>query len=219
MNKEIRNHLLSESMSEMDNIALAWSDLSVCARLNSNMILNNISGSLSVGSFNALMGSSGSGKSTLLKCLNGSQKYCLSQTSLIFWRKDIDSGSTFIYQDQEHRIMSGLTVETALTYSSKIKNSSETGVNHKEIVCQLMDEFMLNDVKDNRIDNCSGGQIKRICIALELTSITKPHLLLIDEPTTGLDSYAAQQVLDYFFLYKYLTRMGLIKNKFLSCLR
>ena len=74
-----------------DKIALAWSDLTVCSRSNSNAILNNISGNLSVGSFNALMGSSGSGKSTLLKCLNGSEKYCLSQTSQIFVRKDINN--------------------------------------------------------------------------------------------------------------------------------
>ncbi|CAG2167827.1 unnamed protein product, partial [Oppiella nova] len=45
--------------------------------------------------------------------------------------------------------------------------------------------------RDNRIESCSGGQIKRICIALELTSISKPYLLFIDEPTTGLDTYAA----------------------------
>src|ERR1700712_5361294 len=180
----------------MDNIAILWSDLSVCAGSKSsvNKILNNISGSFAVNSFNALMGSGGSGKSTLLKTLNGSRKCSLSEESRIYVRNDQKVNSIFIYQDQDERIMTGLTVEKALIYSSKIKNSSESGVDHKRIVKELMDELMITDVRHNRIENCSGGQIKRITIGLELTSVSKPHLLFIDEPTTGLDSYSAHQV-------------------------
>ncbi|CAG2178136.1 unnamed protein product, partial [Oppiella nova] len=58
-----------------------------------------------------------------------------------------------------------------------------------------MQELLISDIRDNRIESCSGGQIKRICIALELTSISKPYLLFIDEPTTGLDTHAAQVVI------------------------
>ena len=47
----------------------------------------------------------------------------------------------------------------------------------------------MSDIGDNLIDNCSGGEI-----ALELTSYSKSNILLIDEPTTGLDSNAAQVV-------------------------
>ena len=173
--------------------AIAWINLITWA--GSIRILNNISGSFARNSLNALMGPSGCGKSSLLKTLNGSQKYRLSEESKIYVRNDSKNSSTFIYQDQEDRIMTGLTVEKALTYSSKIKNSSERGVDHKTIVSELLDEFMLTDVRGNRIEKCSGGQIKRISIALELTSATKPDILFIDEPTTGLDSYAAKQVI------------------------
>jgi len=84
----------------------------------------------------------------------------------------------------------------ALTYSSKLKNSGESGlrVSHRKNVLDLMQELLISDIRDNRIESCSGGQIKRICIALELTSISKPYLLFIDEPTTGLDTHAAHVV-------------------------
>ena len=160
----------------MGEKAIAWLNLSVCASSKSdkNVILNNISGNFAVNSLNALMGSSGCGKSSLLKTLNGSRKYCLSEESMIYAKNAHNIETTFIYQDQEDRIMKGLTVEKALTYSSKIRNSSISGVDHKKIVSQLLEDFMLTDVRANRIENCSGGQIKRISIILELTTVSKP---------------------------------------------
>ena len=188
----------------MAEIVIAWNNLTVCACSNQKRILNNIRGGFVRNSLNALMGSSGCGKSSLLKTLNGSRKYTLSEESKIYVRDDCKNSFIFIYQDQEDRIMTGLTVEKALTYSSKLKNSSERGVDHKSIVSELMDEFMLTDVRENRIENCSGGQIKRISIALELTSVAKPDILFIDEPTTGLDSYGVKQVTIFIFKLFYL---------------
>ena len=106
------------------------------------------------------------------------------------------SGKCFIHQNQSQRVMTGLTVGQALTYSSKLKNSGESDLRvcHRRNVLDLMQELLISDIRDNRIESCSGGQIKRICIALELTSISKPYLLFIDEPTTGLDTHAAQVV-------------------------
>jgi hypothetical protein len=47
------------------------------------------------------------------------------------------------------------------------------------------------------VDKCSGGQQKRIAIALELTAEDKPNLLCIDEPTSGLDSCAAEELISF----------------------
>ena len=54
---------------------------------------------------------------------------------------------------------------------------------------------MLTNCADNRVSQCSGGEQKRLAIGLELTPRIKPNLICIDEPTTGLDSYAAEQVI------------------------
>ncbi|CAG2165983.1 unnamed protein product [Oppiella nova] len=53
----------------------------------------------------------------------------------------------------------------------------------------------MSDIRDTRVDECSGGQQKRLSIAIELTQYVKPNLLCIDEPTTGLDSNAAENVM------------------------
>lgn len=57
---------------------------------------------------------------------------------------------------------------------------------HQLMVENLMKNLGLDQCADVRISNCSGGQLRRVSIALEL--ITSPSILLLDEPTSGLDS-------------------------------
>ena len=186
-----------------DNTAIAWSSLTV--GVNSlfsrkrKVILRSISGKVSFNCLNALMGCSGSGKTTLFKCLNANNKYLTSDESKIWINSKEEIIRCMIYQDHDTRIMTGLTVFEAMVYASKLKNSSlgsGVGVDHKQVVSEVMADLLISDVADNRIEKCSGGQIKRICIGLELTAIKKPNLLFIDEPTTGLDSNAAEVVSD-----------------------
>ena len=167
-------------MDQSTSTSIAWDNLTVSVRSflakNEKVVLNQISGSFVFNSINALMGSSGSGKTTLRKC--------------------------FIYQNHEQRVMTGLTVRQALIYASKLKNSGERDVNHNEIVSQVMSELLIADIENSRIENCSGGQIKRVSVALELTGLIKPNLLFLDEPTTGLDSNAAETVSLQSFVFK-----------------
>src|ERR1700712_1306034 len=154
-----------------ENIAIAWTDLTVSVRpflaKNEKVILNKISGKFEFNSINALMGSSGSGKTTLLKCLNASNKYCFSDDSFVWIPKDIKITKCFIYQNHDQRVMTGLTVRQALTYASKLKNSNESDVNHNHIVSEVMSELLISDCGDTLIEKCSGGQVKRYCIAQE----------------------------------------------------
>src|SRR6195952_2140726 len=152
-------------------IAIAWTDLTVSVKSfldkSDKIILNNISGKFGFNSINALMGSSGSGKTTLLKCLNASNKYCFSDESNVLIPKDIKITKCFIYQNHDQRVMTGLTVRQALTYASKLKNSSESNVKHNQIVSEVMSELLISDCEDTLIEKCSGGEMKRFCIAQE----------------------------------------------------
>ncbi|CAG2175115.1 unnamed protein product, partial [Oppiella nova] len=161
-------------------------------------LLRRLSGGFEFGTISALMGSSGSGKTTLLKCLNGSTRYTLGPKTQIYVNSCHKIRSCFIYQDQNERLLKGLTVRQALTYACRLKNSdvkSGCPVSHRSRVRELMDELLIGDIGSTRVDECSGGELKRLVIAMELTSVLLPNVMFIDEPTTGLDSNAADVVI------------------------
>ena len=141
------------------------------------------------------MGPSGAGKTTLLKCLNGRKLNKLSPGSKIFTARGIIK-TCFIKQDIYEHLLEGLTVRQTLLYASKLKNSRILKkLDHKQIVSDLMEELLISDTADNRVESCSGGEQKRVIVCAELTAHIKPEVLLIDEPTSGLDSNGAEVVI------------------------
>ena len=95
--------------------------------------------------------------------------------------------------------MNGLTAFQAIIYASKLKNLSKE-CDHKSNARKLMSEVMIGDIEKTLVENCSGGERKRVVIAQELTAIDKPNLLCIDEPTSGLDSNTAEIVSEHLIL-------------------
>ena len=89
-----------------------------------------------------------------------------------------------------------LTVKESLMYSSLLKNYQirKYKFNHEDNIQRILDDMLLNECQDNLVGLCSGGEQKRLSIAIELTSIVKPNLMCIDEPTSGLDSHATEKV-------------------------
>lgn len=179
-------------------IAILWKDLSFDGKsmfgLKSKSILTDLNGYFEFGKINAIMGPSGCGKSTFLKCINGLNKKGLSDKTRFFLNNTKQINACFIVQDVMEHLLTGLTVEEWLKYSSKLKNSEEYSVMHEQNISTLMTELRLSDIKNTLIKYCSGGEQKRIAIAAELTSIKMPNLICIDEPTSGLDSNASEIV-------------------------
>ena len=190
-------HSIISKLSE-NNVAIFWSQLTykVGSGLFSEKktILNNLEGSVNFGAITALMGPSGSGKTTLLKCLTGQLRRGLSSDSKIFVTKKLPIVMSIVGQDAKDHLNLSLTVKKNLIYASKLKNSSIENIDHETNVSNIMSELMIEDVCDNRVDSCSGGQQKRVSIAIEMTAKVKPNVLCIDEPTTGLDSNIANVV-------------------------
>jgi ABC-type multidrug transport system ATPase subunit len=190
-----------------NKIAIAWIDLNFSIKSflvrNEKLILNNLNGSINFGSLNALMGPSGAGKTTLLKCINGKNKFGLEEKSKIYLNSSQKIRSCLIGNNEKERLVIGLTAKQNLIYASKLKNSGKDfNISHENNVNNLLSELMTSDIADNKVEFCSGGEKRRLLIALELTSRIKPNLLCIDEPTSGLDSYAAEGVnnLIYFII-------------------
>lgn len=136
-------------------------------------VLNDVSLNLSTGVY-GLLGPNGSGKTTLLRCIAG----------IIKPRKGtIEKPERIGYLPQSFGMYPELTVYEALHYFAIIKGISNTKCN--EAVMSSIELTNLEKQKHERIGNLSGGMVRRIGIAQAL--IGEPDLIIVDEPTTGLD--------------------------------
>jgi len=192
------NAIEIEREEVMDNkISVAWIDLTF--RVPKTMfskekvILRQLNGCFEFGSLNALMGPSGAGKTSLLKCINGKNQNFITIETQIYLSSFKKIRTCFISQDVTQHLINGLKAKEALIYASKLKNSDNT-FDHEKNVRNLMIEFLISDIGDTSCENCSGGEQKRLVMAMELTSRKMPNMLCIDEPTSGLDSNAAEVV-------------------------
>lgn len=191
-----------------NKIIVAWRSLSLFAsssikeirvvHSNSKLILRNLNGQFRFGTMNALMGTSGAGKTSLLKVLNGRYKTKLSEETKIYLSRFTPIRICFITQDVSGHLLPGLTTKQSLIYASRLKNSQTENneiVEHEKIAENLLDELDINDCENTLVQNCSGGERKRLALALELTALRMPNLICIDEPTSGLDSNSAHVVI------------------------
>ena len=184
------------------SLVIAWTNLTVLKKSlfsKQKVILNKINGQINFGTLTALIGPSGVGKTTLLRCINGFNQSDISNDSMFYVSKTKSIRQCFIVQQQHEHLLMRLTVKESLMYSSLLKNNQirkyKYKFNHVHNVETILNDMLLNDCKDNLVGLCSGGEQKRLSIAMELTSIVKPNLMCIDEPTSGLDSHSAKKVL------------------------
>ena len=98
----------------------------------------------------------------------------------------------FAFIAQDNHLLSYLTVKESLWFASRLKN--RVYADHRMIVNNVINKLMIESCAQNRPNKCSGGQLKRVSIALELVS--RPNILILDEPTSGLDSVTTRQLID-----------------------
>lgn len=160
--------------------------------------LKNVSFSLEKGEFVAVVGESGSGKSTLLNCIgaldvptsgvitiDGSNLFTLKEEErTIFRRRNIG----FIFQS--FQLVSELTVEQNIVFPLLLDYRKPKASDVEEI----LELLGLTDRRNHLPSQLSGGQQQRVAIGRAM--ITKPNLILADEPTGNLDSKNSQDVID-----------------------
>jgi ABC-type multidrug transport system ATPase subunit len=163
-------------------------------------ILDDISAHMPSGSLTAIIGGSGSGKTSLLNQMSGRmQGTRLSTSGRTYFNGSEDPTSIrSAYVIQQDILLPTLTVRETLTYAAQLRlPSSVSQAERKQLVEEVIMELSLKEAADTRIGNhahkgCSGGEKRRTSIGVQLLS--NPSLLWLDEPTTGLDSTSAYQV-------------------------
>ncbi|WP_307168050.1 FHA domain-containing protein [Streptomyces sp. B3I7] len=152
-------------------------------------ILKDVSFGVPEKSLVAVIGPSGSGKSTLLKALTGYRP--ADQGEVLYDNRDLYKQFAELRQriglvPQDDILHKELTVKKALKYAAKLRFPADTtGAERNARIDEVLRELKLDVHKDKKVTSLSGGQRKRVSVALEL--LTKPSLIFLDEPTSGLD--------------------------------
>jgi len=160
-------------------------------------LLDNISLTARPGTLTAVIGPSGAGKSTFARLVAG---YTHPTTGTVaFEGHDIHAEYASLRSrigmvPQDDVVHGQLTVNQALMYAAELRLPPDTNKEDRaRVVAEVLEELEMTRHADTRVDKLSGGQRKRASVAMEL--LTGPSLLILDEPTTGLDPALDRQVM------------------------
>ncbi|WP_055599870.1 ABC transporter ATP-binding protein/permease [Streptomyces aureus] len=152
-------------------------------------ILKDVSFGVPEKSLIGVIGPSGSGKSTLLKALTGYRP--ANEGDVLYDNRSLYKQFAELRQriglvPQDDILHKELTVQKALRYAAKLRFPGDTAESEREArIGEVLRELKLDIHKEKKVTSLSGGQRKRVSVALEL--LTKPSLIFLDEPTSGLD--------------------------------
>lgn len=163
-------------------------------------LLDAVSLSIQPNEFVGILGPSGAGKSTLIKALNGvrpatSGNVLINNLDLY---QQFDSLKQAVgYVPQEDIIHRELTVYRTLYFVARLRLSSDISrAEIDQIINEVLDVTGLTERRNMPVGRLSGGQRKRVSIAVEL--VTKPSVIFLDEPTSGLDPATEERVMKLF---------------------
>ena len=147
------------------------------------------------GHFVAVVGPSGCGKSTLLKLIAGLRE---PSGGRILWEgRDLASEGDLApheigYVPQFSIAYDALTVRESVETASRLRLAAAAPEERRQRLAEILEEVGLDEIADRRVQVLSGGQRRRLALALEM--VASPRLLLCDEVTSGLDPKAEDEI-------------------------
>lgn len=164
----------------------------VHVRIQDNPVLRGVNLKIPRGEAVALIGPNGSGKTTLLRCILGLQKIDSGEI-LIFGDKRRDL-SRVGYVPQKLVLDRSFILSVREFLALRLKRTRHWFWKSRSVtdsaICQTFEEIAIADLLDRPIAALSGGQLQRVLIAFSL--LTNPEILLLDEPTAGVDTPGEQ---------------------------
>ena len=195
---------------------ISYHNISYCIRKHGifcskkKRILSHVNGKMYTG-LNAILGPTGSGKTTLMDVLASRKDKRLLEGRVLVNGRPIPEYFRCMtgYVTQNIHLLDMVTVRESIYYSANLRLPSfVTAAEKRNSVQNVIDCLGLTRVSESRIGNLfirgiSGGELKRTHIAMEL--IISHPILFLDEPTTGLDSFASVELMETL---KTLSRQG-----------
>ncbi|EYC44128.1 hypothetical protein Y032_0471g2046 [Ancylostoma ceylanicum] len=187
-------------LDAVEPITLSWNKLRVSVTKGGRQLLHGVTGLARPGELLALMGASGAGKTTLLNTLLSRNLKGLTVEGTVAVNGNvIGRGITAIsgYAQQEEMFVGTLTVREYLSIQARLRTNLPPERREKRVNV-VLSQLGLTKCQNTRIGvagvlkGISGGEARRLTFACEMLS--NPALLFCDEPTTGLDSFMAENV-------------------------
>ncbi|MFC8680108.1 ABC transporter ATP-binding protein [Microbacterium ureisolvens] len=143
------------------------------------------------GQVTGLMGPSGCGKTTLMRAIVGVQKVAGGSVTVL----GEPAGSAVLrkrvaYDTQAASVYGDLTIQQNLRYFARLVGAPRTDID------RVIEQVGLTDQRDQTIDSLSGGQESRVSLAVAM--LGAPELLVLDEPTVGLDPVLRAELWEVF---------------------
>jgi ABC-type Mn2+/Zn2+ transport system ATPase subunit len=178
---------MPEALITLDNLSIGY---------NGQPILSGIAVSIARASFTALLGANGSGKSTLLKTLLGLIPPLAGRIDFV---TPGGAPPRFGYVPQTIQfdsiyLLTGLDVALMGTYG-RVRPGRFIPPSERAFTRECLRVVGAEEFAQQRFTELSGGQRQRILIARALA--TRPDILMLDEPTAGVDSTTTQVVLEF----------------------
>lgn len=158
-------------------------------------LLSGVAARFPLGHFGAIIGPSGCGKTTLLKLVAGIADG--DEQGSIFWKgRNLETDdflpSEISYVPQFSIAHEELTVRECVDFALRLRVRGAGAGERRAAGDQLLNEVRMEEFADQRVKVLSGGQRRRLALAMELTS--QPEILLCDEVTSGLDPRSEDEI-------------------------
>jgi ABC-2 type transport system ATP-binding protein len=167
--------------------------------------VKGISLNIPKGQFVALLGPNGAGKTTLVEMIEGIQKPDSGEITIMgkHWKGN---------EDELHRKIGLALQETRLIDKLRVTETLQLFASFFNLGSKRVDEIIdivgLEDKRKSYVVNLSGGQRQRLAIGIAL--INTPAILLLDEPTTGLDPNARREIWDILMKLRQMSETSMI---------
>lgn len=184
-----RGDKYGEKIIEVNNLSHAYE--------TGRWVVNDVSMDIRQGEFVAILGQNGSGKTTLVKHFNGLLK-ATSGTTTVQGKNalkssllELGSHVGYVFQNPDHQIFSD-TIFDEVAFALKQRSVPEDEI--KDRVARVLDIVGMEDREEDDPFSVTKGERQRIAVASAL--VIEPEVLILDEPTTGLDYYQQRLMMD-----------------------